>query len=100
MGRAGWYGLGWNVNYDEHGGIRWSHSGAFGLGTATSVDLLPGGQLGIVVLTNAQPIGLAEAVGRSFLDVGLFGTVQRDWIGFLGQAFSTLLAPNYGTGTD
>src|SRR5213593_808438 len=49
------YGLGWNVGYDQEGRLRLNHSGAFGLGTATYANLVPGEQLGIVVLTNAYP---------------------------------------------
>ena len=56
------YGLGWNVNYDEQGRLRLGHSGAFALGAATTVLLVPSEQLGIVVLTNAYPIGVAEGV--------------------------------------
>jgi len=44
--------------------IALNHSGAFGLGTATYANLVPGEQLGIVVLTNAYPLGIAEALGR------------------------------------
>src|SRR6266436_5848840 len=57
------YGLGWNVSYDPEGRLRLNHSGAFGLGTATYANLVPGEQLGIVVLTNAYPLGIAEALG-------------------------------------
>ncbi len=35
--RAGYYGLGWGVSYDDQGRVRWSHSGAFSLGAATNV---------------------------------------------------------------
>src|SRR5437762_12708232 len=60
------YGLGWNVGYDPEGRLRLNHSGAFGLGAATYVNLVPGEQLGIVVLTNAYPLGIAEALGTTF----------------------------------
>src|SRR5437763_5796503 len=53
----GTYGLGWNVSYDEQGRLRLNHSGAFALGAATYVNLVPADQLGIVVLTNAYPVG-------------------------------------------
>ncbi|MFF9816530.1 hypothetical protein [Streptomyces sp. NPDC014006] len=36
--------------YDDGGALRLSHSGAFGLGAATTVTLLPGERLGIVAL--------------------------------------------------
>ena len=62
-GMPTFYGLGWNVSYDEQGRLRLNHSGGFGLGAATYVNLIPAEQLGIVVLTNAYPMGLAEAPG-------------------------------------
>ena len=63
------YGLGWNVSYDEQARIRWSHSGGFSLGAATCVNVLPGERIGIVTLTNASPIGVPEAICRIFLDL-------------------------------
>jgi CubicO group peptidase (beta-lactamase class C family) len=98
--RDGFYGLGWNVNYDERDGIRWSHSGAFNLGAATCVEVLPNQKLAIGVLSNAQPIGVPEAIIQSFVDVVMTGQVQRDWISFLGDIFKRLMAPDYGTATD
>ena len=77
--RYGFYGLGWNVDYDELGHVKLSHSGAFLLGAATTVCLLPAEGLGIVVLTNAQPLGMAEAPAQSFLDLATYGKVQQDW---------------------
>src|SRR6266480_2224890 len=73
------YGLGWNVSYDPEGRLRLNHSGAFGLGAATYVGLVPGEQLGIVVLTNAYPLGIAEALGTTFLDIALYGKPGSDW---------------------
>jgi hypothetical protein len=45
-GLPGFYGLGWNVNYDTEGRLRLSHSGAFELGAATTVILVPAESLG------------------------------------------------------
>jgi CubicO group peptidase (beta-lactamase class C family) len=67
------YGLGWNVNYDEQGRLRLGYSGGFALGAATTVLLVPSQQLGIVVLTNAYPIGVAEGVAFTFTDLALDG---------------------------
>jgi len=89
--RAGFYGLGWNVGYDGDGRVRWSHSGAFGQGAATNVLLLPADQLGVVVLTNAAPIGIAEALGQSFMDLATTGAVQRDWVTLYQAAFAQLI---------
>jgi CubicO group peptidase (beta-lactamase class C family) len=77
--RYGFYGLGWNVDYDELGRVRLGHSGAFLLGAATAVSLVPADRLGIIVLTNAQPLGLPEALAQTFIDLATFGKVQRDW---------------------
>ncbi len=82
------YGLGWNVSYDPEGRLRLNHSGAFDLGAATYVGLVPGEQLGIVVLTNAAPIGLAEAIGTTFLDIALYGKPAQDWFGLFKQLYS------------
>src|SRR5207248_4165045 len=82
------YGLGWNVSYDQEGRLRLNHSGAFALGAATHVNLVPDEQLGIVVLTNAYPIGIAEALGTTFLDMALYGKPSQDWIALFKKVFS------------
>jgi CubicO group peptidase (beta-lactamase class C family) len=87
-GLPGFYGLGWNVSYDQEGRLRLSHSGAFALGAATHVNLVPGEQLGIVVLTNAYPIGVAEGLGTTFLDIALYGKPTQDWLAIFKQVFS------------
>jgi CubicO group peptidase (beta-lactamase class C family) len=84
-GRTGFYGLGWNVSYDDHGRLRLGHSGAFSLGAATAVMLLPTEQLGIVALTNGEPVGAPEAVTETFLDIAQNGSASVDWLGFFGK---------------
>ncbi|WP_235035619.1 DUF3471 domain-containing protein, partial [Roseomonas sp. 18066] len=69
------------------------HSGAFLLGGATAMQLLPGEGIGIVVLTNAAPIGVAEAIAATFLDRLQFGAPQRDWAADFGGAFAGFFAP-------
>ncbi|HEY7031448.1 MAG TPA: serine hydrolase [Thermomicrobiales bacterium] len=98
--RTGFYGLGWNVSYDAQGRVRLSHSGAFALGAGTAAYLVPADQLGIAVLTNAAPIGLAEAVALSFLDLAESGAVAYDYLGILGPIVAEELAPSYGTAVD
>jgi CubicO group peptidase (beta-lactamase class C family) len=88
--RYGFYGLGWNVDYDEMGRVRLGHSGAFALGAATVVSLVPVDQLGIVVLTNAQPLGLPEALAQSFVDLATYGKVQRDWFALFKPIFEEM----------
>jgi len=87
-GLPGFYGLGWNVSYDQEGRLHLSHSGAFALGAATHVNLVPGEQLGIVVLTNGYPLGIAEALGTTFLDTALYGKPTQDWLVLFKQRFS------------
>jgi CubicO group peptidase (beta-lactamase class C family) len=66
--RSDFYGLGWIVSYDDAGRVRLSHSGAFALGAATTLSFYPSEDIGIAVLTNGAPYGLAEATARSFFD--------------------------------
>jgi hypothetical protein len=53
---------------------------------------MPGEDLGIVVLTNGQPIGVAEAVGAAFLDVAQNGEQTVDWVSFMGGMFEQMKA--------
>src|SRR6266571_4890383 len=94
------YGLGWNVGYDQQGRLRLNHSGAFGLGAATYVNLVPNAQLGIVVLTNAYPIGVAEALGTTFLDIALYGKPTEDWFALFKQVYSNSAATGTVLGFD
>lgn len=87
--RAGFYGYGIVVGDSPAGRVILSHSGAFALGAATSVQLIPSLDLGIVILSNAAPIGAVEALGAEFTDLAQFGTITRDWF----TAYAGLLAP-------
>ena len=97
---TGFYGLGWGVGYTDDGGVRISHSGAFALGAGTAVYCYPGSGLGITVLTNASPVGAAENVALSFLDIAEHGEITRDWPTLLTGAFAQMNAPTYGTKVD
>jgi CubicO group peptidase (beta-lactamase class C family) len=92
-GRPGFYGLGWNVGYDDGGRLRLSHSGAFGLGAGTMIDLVPSEGLGIVVLTNGEPTGLADAMAKTFNDLVLTGSVQRDWLSLYAPFYQEMVHP-------
>ncbi|GGZ87313.1 serine hydrolase [Streptomyces subrutilus] len=89
-GRAGFYGLGWNVSYDDAGRLRLSHSGAFSLGANTNTTLLPLERLGIVVLTNGAPVGLADAVALDFFDVAEHGKASTDWLTLAGSLYAQM----------
>jgi CubicO group peptidase (beta-lactamase class C family) len=88
--RYGFYGLGWNVDYDELGRVRLGHSGAFDLGAATVVSLVPADRLGIVVLTNGQPLGVPESLAQSFVDLATYGKVQHDWFAIYKPIFEEM----------
>ena len=98
--RASFYGLGWNVSYDDQGEVLLGHSGAFNTGAATAVYLLPADKLGIVVLTNGAPVGAPEAVALSFLDLARFGKVQHDYLKLLAPVFAAVNRPPYGNDVD
>lgn len=91
--RSSFYGLGWNVGTDNQGRMEWSHSGAFALGAGTAVLVEPAEHLAIVTLTNGQPVGLPEAVNRTFMDLALQGRVERDWYPLYHQAMQAQLYP-------
>ncbi|MFG1364235.1 serine hydrolase [Xanthobacter versatilis] len=91
--RAGFYGYGFGVNVSPAGRVMIDHSGAFILGAGTTYVLLPSEKLGIVVLTNAQPTGVPEALAASFMDLAQFGTVTRDWLTAYGPLIDPLYTP-------
>lgn len=86
--RTGFYGLGWNVSYDDAGRLRLSHSGAFDLGANTNVTLLPLEQLGIVVLTNGAPVGQADAIALDFFDTAEHGKSTTDWLPLVARLYA------------
>ncbi|WP_328740346.1 serine hydrolase [Streptomyces erythrochromogenes] len=87
-GTPQFYGLGWNVSYDDAGRLRLSHSGAFALGANSNVTMLPLERLGIVVLTNAAPVGLADAVALNFFDTAQYGKPTTDWMPLVAASYT------------
>ena len=98
--RASFYGLGWNVSYDDQGRVFWKHSGAFFLGERTEVALLPAEDLGIAVLSNAAPTGIPEGMNQSFFDLLLKGKLEKDWIKLANQMFEEMVKNSVGYTTD
>lgn len=88
--RSRFYGLGWNVSYDDQARVQLGHSGAFNLGAATAVSMLPGEQLGIVALTNGRPQGIPEAIAAGFLDTAQHGSPTVDWLAFTAGVFKQI----------
>ena len=93
--RSGFYGLGWGVNVTDQGAVQLSHSGAFAMGAATAVYLLPAEGLRVVVLTNAAPVGLPESLALGVLDLIRTGTVQRDYLALLQPLLTASMAQAY-----
>jgi CubicO group peptidase (beta-lactamase class C family) len=91
-GQPAFYGLGWNVDYGPHG-VVWSHAGAFSVGARTMVSILPQEKLGIVVLSNAFPTGVPEALADAFFDNVLDGAPSRDWVAVWNGIYDSIFGP-------
>ncbi len=88
--RSRFYGYGFNVENTSTGHVRLGHSGAFYVGAGTAFALLPAADVGIVALTNASPVGAAEAITTGFTDLVRTGTVERDWLDFFTPIFGAI----------
>ena len=84
------YGLGWNVGKTEDGKLQLGHSGAFLLGTSTSVYMIPEEHIGVVVLVNGTPTGVPESVCLTFLDYFRSGAAKRDYRALLVPIFDDM----------
>lgn len=91
--RPGFYGYGFNVGTTSGGLVDVNHSGAFLLGTGTTFSLLPAAGLGIVVLTNGQANGIAEAISAQFRDLAQYGHARQDWLSLFRARFQGMTAP-------
>ncbi|WP_366553306.1 serine hydrolase [Aquibaculum sediminis] len=87
--RPGFYGYGIGVGIEASGRVSLSHSGAFALGAGTNYTLLPSLDLGIVILTNADPTGVGEALAMEFSELVQYGGISRDWY----AAYQPLIGP-------
>lgn len=81
-GTLGYYGLGWNVDYDapNSGRIFVGHAGAFSSGTRSYARLNMADGLGIVVLSNCWPTGVPDAISYTFFDWVYYGNETQDWV--------------------
>ena len=77
--RASFYGYGFNVSVTSAGRTQYSHSGAFALGAASAFAALPSANVGLIVLTNAAPIGVPEMLVAEFMDLVQYGEIREDW---------------------
>lgn len=91
-GPALFYGLGWYLQYDERGRLLMHHIGDFNSGFRTGVSLLPAAGLGIVVLSNAWPNSLSDAIPKAFFEIVERGEPTEDWIGIFEAQTAKALA--------
>lgn len=91
--RASFYGYGFGVGTSPTGRVIISHSGAFLKGAATYFALIPSLDVGIVVLSNAAPVGAVESIGAHFTDLAQTGTVTRDWLSGYEPLFAGFYPP-------
>jgi len=87
--RPGLYGFGFDVAITPAGRTMIKHSGGFAMGAGTCFAIIPSAGIGIVVLTNAAPTGVAEALIADFTDLVQFGKIERDWL----IAYQPLMTP-------
>jgi CubicO group peptidase (beta-lactamase class C family) len=91
--RSGFYGYGFNVSSTSGARMELSHSGAFELGAATNILILPSADVAIVALTNATPAGVPEALTAEFADLVQFGEIREDWYGLYNKIFVGMEKP-------
>ena len=93
LGFSRYYGFGFFLD-DLPSGVRiLHHGGAFSWGTGTNFEILPADDVGIVVLTNAWPTGVAESICRDFLEKVHDGAPSRDWYAFFSEQLANAFAP-------
>lgn len=91
--RAGSYGYGFDISTTSSGRVQWSHSGAFTLGSATAMLMIPSLDLGIITLTNSSPVGVPETINARFADYAQYGDPALQWRDLYAEAFGPLTAP-------
>jgi len=91
--RSGFYGYGFNISTSPAGRVRFGHSGAFELGAATTMLIIPAADVAIVALTNAAPVGVPETLTAEFADLVEFGEVRQDWRTLYADLFAGMDTP-------
>lgn len=93
LGFSRYYGFGFFIDDLPSGARILHHGGAFSWGTGTNFEILPSADVGIVVLTNAWPTGVAESLCRDFLEKVHYGSPSRDWYAFFSEQLANAFAP-------
>lgn len=86
------YALGWGIGYRSYGEV-WSHAGAFSDGVRSLVTLVPGAQLGIVVLSNGFPTGAPEGIAQVFFDQVFTGHSSIEAIAAWDKVYDSFFGP-------
>jgi CubicO group peptidase (beta-lactamase class C family) len=97
-GPTAFYGLGWNVSYDDRGRLEVTHPGDFN-SYSTQATFLPGAGLGILVLCNGGASAVRGAIPRAFLEMVTKGEPSRDWVSTIETSFAEALASILATST-
>lgn len=91
--RPNHYGYGFNVGTSSGGRLKLSHSGAFMLGAGTAFTVIPAAGVAIVTLTNAAPVGAAEALNMTFEELVESGASSADWVALFAGRFEQFYVP-------
>ena len=92
--RSSYYGYGFFLNHAPGGEAILSHGGAFSWGASTYFSIIPQADVGIVVLTNAWPQGVVEAIALQFNDIVLHGEPKADWWTVYSAAIADVFRPH------
>lgn len=84
------YGFGVVVEYDDEGNTYIQHAGALD-GIRSYFAFIPDKKIGIVVLANAFPNAVPEAIAHTFFDLYFKGKSSKDWLAYDNKAFTDLL---------
>lgn len=91
--RGAHYGYGFFLSMHESGQRIWNHGGAFSWGTSTAIAVLPDADVAVVILANATPNGVVDALIADFNDMVIAGAPSQDWWALYRAALAPVLAP-------
>ena len=92
------YGLGWNVSYDEEGRLHLGRSGAFALGEQQPCHWSR--RNACAFSPTLTRLAIAEGLGFTFTDIALYGKATQQWLALFKKMFSNPAALGVLLGTD
>lgn len=72
-------GYGFQVDVTSSGRAGYGGFGGSGSGVSGGFAILPSADVGIIVLTNAEPVGVPETLIGQFLDLVQYNEIREDW---------------------